>query len=260
MIDKLLLLSGNDIPFPIAGITIHQPKLKEIALINEDTFWRGCQLLKFNKDILQDKVKNDLSNQSNFNIIMSMVQDRSIQSQKARINLLSILALIFPNYKIKLGNNIIQLFHSESQEMREINDDNFQRFKEILNEMFYLKENEQQYNPSGESAKRIAEQLMKGRQRKAKLAPHSDEISLLSRYASILAVGQQKDLNSLMEYTVYQIMDEFTRYQLKLNYDSWDRYRRAGATGLKDPEDWLKDIYKKQNEQSNNSNDILYKI
>jgi len=48
-----------------------------------------------------------------------------------------------------------------------------------------------------------------------------------------------------MEYTVYQIMDEFTRYQLKLNYDSWDRYRRAGATGLKDPEDWLKDIYKK---------------
>ena len=42
MIDELLLLSGNDIPFPIAGITIHQPKLKEIALINEDTFWRGC--------------------------------------------------------------------------------------------------------------------------------------------------------------------------------------------------------------------------
>ena len=90
---------------------------------------------------------------------------------------------------------------------------------------------------------------MEGRQRKAKLASGSEKISLLSRYASILAVGEQKDLNLLMNYTVYQIMDEFTRYQLKLNYDSWDRYRRAGATGMKDPEDWLKDIYKKQNEQ-----------
>ena len=250
MIDELLLLSGNDIPFPIAGITIHQPKLKEIALINEDTFWRGCQLLKFNKDILQDKVKNDLSNQSNFNIIMSMVQDRNIQSQRARINLLSILALIFPNYKIKLENNIIQLFHSESQEMREINDDNFQRFKGILSEMFCLKNGEKQYDPSGELAKKIANKIMKGKQKKAKLAPESsDKISLLSRYVSILAVGQQKDLNTLMNYTVYQIMDEFTRYQLKLNYDSWDRYRRAGATGMKDPEDWLKDIHNDKNDQ-----------
>jgi len=28
MIDELLLLSGNDIPFPLAGVTIHPPKLK----------------------------------------------------------------------------------------------------------------------------------------------------------------------------------------------------------------------------------------
>ena len=38
-------------------------------------------------------------------------------------------------------------------------------------------------------------------------------------------------------------MDEFNRFQLKLNYDTWDRYKVAGATGMKDPEDWLKDIH-----------------
>jgi hypothetical protein len=35
MIDELLLISGNDIPFLTAQISVHQPKLKEIAYITE---------------------------------------------------------------------------------------------------------------------------------------------------------------------------------------------------------------------------------
>jgi len=53
-VDELLLLSGNDIPFPQARLTIHQPTLKEIAYITEQRFWAGCELLKFNKDFLPD--------------------------------------------------------------------------------------------------------------------------------------------------------------------------------------------------------------
>ena len=54
MLDELLLLSGNDIPFPIARLTIHQPRLKEIAYITEERFWPGCEYLKFDKDFLED--------------------------------------------------------------------------------------------------------------------------------------------------------------------------------------------------------------
>ena len=39
------------------------------------------------------------------------------------------------------------------------------------------------------------------------ISSSKNKISLLSRYASILAVGENKDLNILMNYTVYQIMD-----------------------------------------------------
>ena len=81
MIDELLLLSGNDIPFPVASITIHQPRIKEIAYITESRFWPGCEFLKFNKNILTDEDKLNLSNQSNFNIIMSMIQENSLESQ-----------------------------------------------------------------------------------------------------------------------------------------------------------------------------------
>ena len=54
MLDRLLLLSGNDIPFSIARLTIHPPTIKEIAYITETRFWHGCEILNFNKEILSD--------------------------------------------------------------------------------------------------------------------------------------------------------------------------------------------------------------
>jgi hypothetical protein len=53
-IDDLLLLSGNDLPFLEARLTIHQPRIKEIAYITEGHFWSACELLKFDKEILPD--------------------------------------------------------------------------------------------------------------------------------------------------------------------------------------------------------------
>ena len=243
MIDELLLISGNDIPFPQAGLTIHQPTLKEIAYITEQHFWNGCELLKFDKEILPDQDKVGLSNISNFNIIMTVVQEKSMQSRQARIKLTSILTLLFPTNEILLGKKSIQLRNPQSGEVKEINNENFQTFKEILIDMFCLsRQQDKQYNPSGELAKKIANKIKRCRQQKAKLAPDT-KVAIFSRYVSILAVGLQKDINSYMNYTVYQLMDEFNRFELKLNYDSWQRFKIAGATGMKDPEDWLKDIH-----------------
>ena len=243
MIDDLLLLSGNDLPFPEAKLIVHQPRLKEIAYITEQRFWSGCELLKFNKEVLADEDKTDLLNKSNFNIIMMIIQERNLESQQARLNILCILALLFPTSEILLRRQTIQLRNHQTNEVNEINEENFDAFKQILISMFCLtnKENKQ-YNPSGELAQKIANKIKKGRQQKAKLAP-ATKISILSRYASILAVGQQKDINDLMNYTVYQLMDEFNRFELKLHFDSWEKYKIAGATGMEDPQDWLKDIH-----------------
>ena len=247
MIDELLLLSGNDLPFLQGKLIIHQPRVKEIAFITEQRFWSACELLKFDKNILLDQDKNGLSNRSNFNIIMTMIQERNIESQKAYLNVLSLLALMFPTYKINLKKNIIQFRNNETNEVGEINQNNFQDFKKILISMFCLtsKENKE-YNPSGDLAKRIADKIRKGREKKAELAP-SKKIAIISRYVSILAAGQQKDINDLMNYTIYQLMDEFKRFELKLHYDAWQRFKIAGAKDMEDPEDWLKDIHDENN-------------
>lgn len=243
MIDELMLLSGNDLPFPQAQLTIHQPHIKEIAYITEQRFWSGCELLKFDKEILPDEDKINLSNKSNFDIIMMMIQEKTLESQQARLNVMSILALLFPTNEIMLDKKSIHFKNLQTKEISEINNDNFEAFKEILIKMFCLSSSEnKQYNPQGELAKKIADKLKRGHAKRAELAPEQ-KIAIFSRYISILTVGQQKNMNDLMNYTVYQLMDEFRRYELKLHYDAWEKYRIAGATGMEDPEDWLKDIH-----------------
>lgn len=247
MLDELLLLSGNDIPFISAKATIHQPRLKEIAYITQEKFWHAYQLLKFNKNILSDKDKIGLQNQSNFNIIMSMIQERNIQAQQAKLNFLGVLALLFPEYMIEIQKDAIKLTHSQTQEESFLNESNYEQFKSILIDMFGMTSQGQnkQYNPSGSLAEKIANKLRKGREKRAELAP-AQKFSLLSRYVSILAVGERKDINELMNYTVYQLMDEYNRFQLKTRYDAWFKIKIAGGSGMDDPEDWLKDIHQKK--------------
>ena len=254
IIDELSLELGIDIPFLEAGVTIHQPRLKEIAYVTEHRFWLGCQLLKFDKENLTEQDKNSLSNWSNFNIIMSMIQEKNMESQQAKLNVLSILTLLFPNYTINLGIKAIQLQHSQTKEIAVINNNNFEKFKDIINEMFCLKGgDDKQYNPAGDLAKKLADKFKKARAKRAQLASggrDNENISILGRYVSILTVGQKKDMNSFQDYTVYQLMDEFSRFNLKLQYDAWVKYKIAGAQDLQTPEDWLKDMHDKVKDNS----------
>ena len=100
------------------------------------------------------------------------------------------------------------------------------------------------FNPANDRAREIAEKLRKGREKAAAAKGESiAEVSILSRYVSILAVGNHKDINDLMEYTVYQLYDEFERYQLKLSYDMYIKQLLAGAKDPEKPKDWMKDIH-----------------
>ena len=60
MVDELLLLTGNDIPFYRAKTIIHQPRLKEIGMIGEKNFLTGAYFLIFSKNKLSEKDKSNL--------------------------------------------------------------------------------------------------------------------------------------------------------------------------------------------------------
>lgn len=50
-------------------------------------------------------------------------------------------------------------------------------------------------------------------------------------------------MNSILNYTVYQLMDQFQRFSLKIQYDFYVQAKLAGAQDLKEVDDWMKDIH-----------------
>lgn len=252
-VSELLLLSGNDIPFPQASITIHQPKLREIALIGERAFFSGSELLRFSKDILQDQDKIHLSDKTNFEVLMMILNEKNPNLQESIQNALFLLTIIFPGREIIILPDKIAL--NEQELVHYIDNTNFEDFKKVISQMFcsnkFSNHKEDDFNPQGQLAKEIAEKLRRGRQRaaaaKASKNGGDNKVAILSRYVSILTVGEQKDMNSFMGYTVPQLLDEFSRYELKLAYDLNIKQRLAGATKMKDPEDWMKDLYSDKN-------------
>ena len=104
----------------------------------------------------------------------------------------------------------------------------------------YRKETSSELNTSGDMAKRIANKLKKRHQKLSETKETKSEgnkIDILGRYISILAVGLQKDINGLFNYTIYQLFDEFKRYELKMSNDIYIQASMAGAQDLKEVED-----------------------
>jgi hypothetical protein len=238
-LNDLLLLSGNDIPFIGAEISLHQPTLKEIAFIGEDNFHIGCHFLTFNKNNLSDEDKRNLEGQSDFNIFMSVINSK--EKARHKTDALMVLALLFPQCKFKITKTeiLLQLENFSSS----INEQNYDEFKDILNQIFCLtaEEGNSQYNPADALAARIAEKL---KQRKEKLEGERDKkIAIYSQFISILAVGLKKDMNDLLNYTVYQLRDEFKRFQLKQDFDIYVRAKLAGAQDLEEVSNWMEDIH-----------------
>lgn len=250
IINKLLLLSGNGIPFKQAQVIIHQPTVNQISYIGEDTFFTGCQYLNFSKDNLSDEDKNRLNGFNNFEILMTIMRDNDTVIKRNKVCMQLVLQLLFPQFKIDFLPMSIRLSKKtqEGLEQHLIDKDNFENFKKILKQMFCLKQviNESsQYNPGGPQAQALVEKF---KQRKKKLAElksggKKQSISILSQYVSILAVGEKKDINQLLQYTIYQLFDEFHRFRLKEEYDIYIKAKMAGAKDLQEIENWMKDIH-----------------
>jgi hypothetical protein len=244
MDNELLLLSGENIPFIEAQTIIHQPKLKEISMIGERSFLNGTKFLTFTKNMLNAEDKTGLEDKTDFDIIMSIMCSSEKIEQKNDVTLL--LSLLFPANQIKYTDSEIVLLNDEAGVTR-INNLNYEVFRDILSSMFCLNEifeGEQNYNPVGRRAEKIAAKLQAAKQRKAKKAgEETTKVAIYSQYVSILAVGESKSINDLMEYTVFQIMDEFKRFQKKEAYDMNIKARLAGATDLDEVDNWMENIH-----------------
>ena len=96
---RLALMTGVDIPIPECQLTLHQPTIKEISMIGEQTFFIAAQVLCVDKmNYIEDERALDIVN--NFQIFMTIMTDSSTQDKKKDV--LQTLHILFPQYKVMM--------------------------------------------------------------------------------------------------------------------------------------------------------------
>jgi hypothetical protein len=178
-------------------------------------------------------------NKTNFDILIAILREQNAVMQKNRNCVMMVLALLFPGYEIELTNNGIQL--TKEGNVHTIVNENYEDFKRTVNKILVYgqgSDTKSDFNPSGEMAKRIHAKLQKRHQKLAEQqADTNKKIDIISRYISILTVAEAKDMNVFLQYTMYQLFDEFKRFELKTAYDMYIKAKLAGAQDLKEVED-----------------------
>lgn len=251
MLNNLQLITGIDIPFLAGGVTIHQPRMKDIAAMGGETAFRfGTEILFINKNKLKIKDKNDLEEIDNFDILMSIIYKNFNDSVD---NFLLLLSIIFPYYEIDFDEIGIKLTN-EDNEIGHITKRNFEEFKDIIKQIFCLDKTKDDldFNPANETAKRIAEKIKRGKEKIKKLKGiDSDDkdisaSSMYEQYMSILAIGIGVDINIFSNYTIYQLNDAFERFIAKDANDIHLKASLAGATGMDPVDNWMGDSHRKK--------------
>ena len=238
---RLALMAGVDIPVPECHIILHQPRIKEISYIGESVFFTAVQCLSLNKtSFIEDE--SLLNTTSNFQIFMTvMSSDEAVEKKQ---NVLQLLTLMFPQYKIILTPRSMLLNGNDSQSM--IDESNFDTFQEIIRKVFCTSSSpmdQTTFNPADKKAEEIAAKLMKARQR---VAEQNGAVgsSIFSQYLSILTVGlNSMPMSELLNLTMYQLYDLIERYMLFTNWDMDIRSRLAGGKPDSKPDNWMKNIH-----------------
>lgn len=243
--NPLLFFTDNDIPFPSARMVVHNPSIKELGLIGEETFRIAIYLILHLSQDIKSQDNFHLGDKEDFDIFIEVINQKDEKSIKYRNNFLSLLSLIFPLYKLRIRAKDIQFMPIETTENSDIyfiDRTNFQEFQEIIFNMFASSSNELggSYNPADLRASKIASKLRK--MKKNGKDEKNANISLYKRYASIMSIGMKMDVNIFLNYTVNQLETQFKRYTLWAKWDSYFKMKLAGASNLNEVEDWMQEV------------------
>lgn len=240
---RLALMTGVDIPIPECHLIAHQPTIKEIAFIGESSFFTGIQTLCLHKQMfVKTEDKSVLDTISNFQIFMMIMTDKETIDKKKDV--MKVLGLIFPKYKIFLSPNSL-IFQIENETFA-VDEDNFDYMQIILREIFCSKTgpmDQQAFNPANDKAREIAEKLMRGRQRVA-AQKGTANMSIFGIYLSALAIALHMNMLDMAEkYTMFMLYDQIERYSLYMSWDLDVRVRLAGGKPDSSPDNWMKNIH-----------------
>lgn len=241
MDNRLALMTGTDIPIPECQLIIKQPRIKDISFLGETDFFIGVQTLSINKSMVVVEDKSVLDQINNFQVFMTVINEKEMQDKRKKVEaVFQLFGLGKPSYTPQS-----LILTDNNNETHLIDANNFDYLQNAI-KLITCAQNgpmdQQAFNPSDDAARKIAEKLMRGRQRVA-AQKGSSTSSAFSRYLSVLTVGLHIPLQQLAECTMFQLYDLMERYVLHINWDLDIRTRLAGGKPDSHPDDWMKNIH-----------------
>ena len=238
---RLALMCGTDIPVPECALVVHQPRIKEIALLGESDFFVGVQSFCISKRMfIQDKAL--LENTNNFQIFMTIMSEKETADKKIAVQQMA--TLFFPQHKMSFTPRSILLTGKDG--IITIDESNFEVLQDTISKICCLRTgpmDQGTFNPADAKAQEIAQKIMRGRQRVAEQKGGLNA-SIFSQYLSILTVGlNSMSLQDAMDLTIFQLYDLVERYRLYIDWDIDIRSRLAGGKPDSQPDNWMKNIH-----------------
>lgn len=249
-----LMLSGQQVQIPGANLFITQPTINQIVTFGEDNFLVAVSLLSSTKNLIK-RIKqgnSELQRYSDFQLLMIVLQE----DESIRLLVDNLFTLIFPDYLIRVEQasiNFLVSYESEEDEeelqyalVGQIHPYNFENFQNLLYDLFTpkgSKESEPEFNPANEAAASIAAKLQKGREKRAE---QRGPQSLFGIYCSILSIGLNIDINTLYNYTPFQLYDAYNRFASKMESDFYTRVSTMpfmDVSKMDRPEEWTRNLY-----------------
>ena len=223
--DELQLITGIDIPIEELGITIRQPRLKEIAMIGEQNYFIALSIFQLTKEQLEIK-DTDVTNWMLFEHSLNQPLEGI---KNTRVLLTNFLKLF--NDSLVIGP--LSLIAHSGENIVNIMPEQFDLFQQIVGEVggaSILKPKEEEFNPADKRAAEIAEKMKKARKKLAAQQPQAKTEGFIARYVRALAIVTANSLEDIVNMTILQLNDLLQTY---MNWESYDITIRSMLAGAK---------------------------
>ena len=256
-VEELLLMTGGEILLEDPLVKIQQPTIKQIALKGESEFFRSMSIFYIKSEpfiefinqleaLREDEKEILLKTITAYDNLLFVMQASTVDgTDKYKVVELarSAFDLLTPEYRFnfdpqKQEMSLISLKDSHSIVVdREL----FMKIKSVAEQIFLLDKffGDSEKEELSPAAQKIADKIAESERKIKEMNGEKEEGSYFARLLSIM--GMHGDLEYLSNLTVYQLHNQFERFNLFTSYNQNLRASLAGATNV-ELVDWYKKI------------------
>lgn len=235
--NKMRLMAGR--PIYVNDIEIAPLRLSRVVEIGYINIVKSLQILTLKVDDIIDSVDDfEFQAMLKMNKHQYVPYDLLMMSEGLQELVVEGLEIILDCGKVyvedKDTDNPVIVVNTVNEVFYEINRENFDEIVKVLKEQnnpsISSEEKDEDYNPSDELAKSIAEKLKRGKEianKSKSIESGGDGVTILDIISAVTAMSNSVNKLNIWDYTIYQLYDEFARlnkidnYKLQVQASMW---------------------------------------